>query len=132
MRRCLRDPAVVGGRFDVRLAGRGAVLRAVEWAMNFRSRWSGIHTGDQALFVRATTFRALGGFEDVPLFEDVRFTRRLRRAGRVLALRDRVTTSARRWERGGRFRTVFLMWRLRLAHTRGEDPSDLAERYRHV
>ena len=75
MRRTLRDPAVVGGRFDVRLDRGGLVLRTVEGMINARSRWSGLHTGDQAIFVRREVFERLGGFEPLPLFEDLRFSR---------------------------------------------------------
>jgi rSAM/selenodomain-associated transferase 2 len=129
VRRALRDSTIVGGRFDVRLDGPGFWLRLVEGMMNFRSRVTGLSTGDQAIFVRRDVFRRLGGFEAIPLFEDLRFTRRLRRAGRIVALSDRVTTSARRWLEGGTWRTIVLMWRLRAAHAMGADPVALAKRY---
>ena len=130
VRRTLRDPAAVGGRFDVRLDRGGLLLRTVEGMMNWRSRHTGIATGDQAIFVRRDVFERLGGFEAIPLFEDVRLSRRLRRAGRFVPLRDRVVASARRWVEGGRWRTILLMWRLRAAHANGADPRDLAARYR--
>lgn len=130
VRRALVDPGVAGGRFDVRLDHGGLLLRTVEGMINFRSRHTGIHTGDQAIFVRRAVFDRLGGFEPIPLFEDVRFSRRLARAGRVVALRDRVTTSARRWLERGTWRTIVLMWRLRAAHACGADPKELATRYR--
>lgn len=129
VRRALVDRRAVGGRFDVRLDRGGLLLRTVEGMVNWRSRHTGIHTGDQAIFVRRAAFERLGGFERVPLFEDVRFTRRLRRAGRVVAVRDRVTTSARRWVEAGTWSTILRMWRLRAAHARGADPVGLAARY---
>ncbi len=129
IRRALVDPGVVGGRFDVRLDRGGLLLRTVEGMINWRSRHTGIHTGDQAIFVRRRVFERIGGFEPIPLFEDVRLTARLRRQGRVVAVRDRVTTSARRWIEGGTWRTIVRMWRLRAAHANGADPAELAERY---
>ena len=64
------------GRFDVRIDGRSPLLRLVGWAMNWRSRLSGIATGDQAIFVQAALFRQLGGFPCQPLMEDIEFSRR--------------------------------------------------------
>ncbi len=97
--------------------------------MNLRSRLSGISTGDQALFVRREVFEALGGFPDIPLMEDVAITRRLKRRGRQAALRERVTTSARKWEREGVARTVGLMWTLRLLYACGVSPARLHRWY---
>jgi len=130
VQRTLRDPAAIGGRFDVRLDRGGLLLRTLEGMMNWRSRHTGVATGDQAMFVRRRVFERLGGFEAIPLFEDVRLSLRLRRFGRFVPVRDRVVASARRWVEGGRWRTIVLMWRLRAAHARGADPHDLAARYR--
>jgi GT2 family glycosyltransferase len=118
------------GRFDVRIAGRHPMLGVVAAFMNARSRWTGVATGDQALFVRRTLFERVGGFADQPLMEDVELTRRLRAMGRPACLRARVTTSGRRWETRGVWRTIFLMWRLRWRYWRGESPHALAEAYR--
>ena len=117
------------GRFDVRLSGRLPALRVVEAFMNGRSRLTGIATGDQAIFVTRDRFRAVGGYPDIPLMEDVALSKALKHLGRPLCLRDRVTTSSRRWERDGVARTVLLMWSLRLRYFLGADPGDLARRY---
>ena len=118
------------GRFDVRIGGRGALLRMVSAAMNLRSRLTGIATGDQALFVRRDLFESVGGYAPIPVMEDIELSRRLRGRGPPACLRARVHTSARRWESRGVLRTIVLMWRLRLAYALGVDPAWLAERYR--
>lgn len=118
------------GRFDVRLSGRAMMLRVVEILMNQRSRWSGIATGDQGLFVRRDWFVEVGGFPDVPLMEDIAISRRLKRLGRPACLRAKVVTSSRRWEENGIVRTILLMWRLRLAYFLGADPANLIKDYR--
>jgi rSAM/selenodomain-associated transferase 2 len=125
----LVDPAIVGGRFDVRLDSRRRLLAMVGWMMNQRSRLTGISTGDQAIFVRRQAFDAVGGFADIPLMEDIDFTRRLKRVGRLAALRLRVTTSARKWEGEGIARTIVLMWSLRLLYTLGVSPVRLHRWY---
>ncbi|HEX8392387.1 MAG TPA: TIGR04283 family arsenosugar biosynthesis glycosyltransferase [Longimicrobium sp.] len=118
------------GRFDLRLTGRAPMLRVVERMISLRSRATGIATGDQAIFVRRVWWERAGGFADIPLMEDVALSTTLRRMGRPLCLRATVTTSSRRWERGGIWRTILLMWRLRLAWALGADPERLASRYR--
>ncbi len=118
------------GRFDVTIAGRSAWLRVVAATMNLRSRLSGIATGDQAIFVRADVLRAVGGFPDQPLMEDVELSRRLRARSRPACLRQRVVTSGRRWETRGVWPTIWLMWRLRWRYWRGEPAESLARAYR--
>jgi rSAM/selenodomain-associated transferase 2 len=128
VRRATRDPSA-WGRFDVRIDSPRRALRLVEHMMNLRSRWTGIATGDQAMFVRRELFDQVGGFPDLPLMEDIALSRLLKRHARPVCIRQRVSTSARRWERHGVWRTVLLMWRLRLAYFLGADPRRLAIRY---
>jgi rSAM/selenodomain-associated transferase 2 len=104
------------GRFDVRIEAVHPLLRMVACAMNLRSRLTGIATGDQALFVRREAF---AGFAEIPLMEDIAFCKAMKRRSPPACLRERVTTSGRRWQRDGVLRTVLLMWRLRLAYFLG-------------
>src|SRR5688572_28526414 len=117
------------GRFDVRIAGEGALLALVACMMNARSRLTGVATGDQAIFARREAFEAVGGFPPIPLMEDVALSGALKRGSPPACLREQVVTSGRRWARHGTLRTVLLMWRLRLAYALGADPHRLARRY---
>jgi len=130
VQRALADGAHSWGRFDVRLDAEGWQLRLIEALMNWRSRSTGIATGDQAIFVTRSAFSWLNGFAPLPLMEDIDFSGRAKRLTKPAALRSRVLTSARRWQRHGVWRTVLLMWRLRLAYFFGADPQVLARRYR--
>jgi len=118
------------GRFDVRIVGRARMLVIVAALMNWRSRFTGICTGDQALFVSRGAFDRAGGYPDQPLMEDIEISRRLKRLGPPACLFAKVLTSGRRWEQRGVWRTIFLMWRLRWDYWRGVAPSELAHRYR--
>ena len=118
------------GRFDVHITGQHSLLRVVAALMNRRSRWSGIATGDQALFMTRAAFDTVGGFPAQPLMEDIEMSKRLLRLSRPACLHQRVATSGRRWETQGVWRTVLLMWRLRFAYWRGASPERLAELYR--
>lgn len=127
--RALADGRAVWGRFDVRIAGQARMLRVVATFMNLRSRWSGVATGDQAMFMTRAAFDAVGGFAAQPLMEDIDMSARLRQLSRPACLRAKVLTSGRRWETRGVWRTIFLMWRLRFSYWRGAKPEQLAELY---
>lgn len=118
----------VWGRFDVRFDQDG-IMPLIGLMMNMRSRLTGIATGDQAVFVTRAAFEAVGGFPEQPLMEDIALSSRIRRLSRPASIGARVTTSARRWQQQGILRTVFLMWRLRLAYFLGADPAHLARQY---
>ena len=123
-------PPRVWGRFDVSISGAPAMLRMVAWSMNLRSRATGLATGDQAVFMTRAAFDAAGGFPDQPLMEDIEMSRRLKRLSPPACLGAKVITSGRRWEQRGVWRTILLMWCLRLAYFFGASPEYLAARYR--
>lgn len=119
----------VWGRFDVCLSGTGRLLPYISWCMNFRSRLTGIATGDQAIFVHQPVFESLKGFKVIDLMEDIDLSSRLKRIGPPACLRQLAMTSARRWIRGGVIKTILLMWCLRSAFALGINPTRLNELY---
>jgi len=125
----LANHQTVGGWFDVRFDRPSMWGSIISRMMNWRSRLSGIATGDQALFVRRHVFEQIGGFADMPLMEDIDFSGRLKRAGTTAALTATVTTSFRRWERHGPLRTILLMWALRFLYWIGVSPHRLKNYY---
>jgi rSAM/selenodomain-associated transferase 2 len=133
----LRDRTVAGGAFRVALLpspGAGPYVRAMlaltGRMINLRSALTGSRTGDQAIFLRAETFRELGGYREIPLMEDVELSRAMRATGRTVLLPNRVGTSGRRWEEWGPLRTILRMWRLRLGYMLGMTPERCAGIYR--
>lgn len=126
---CLAVGESQWGRFDVHLSPSDWRLDLVARLMNFRSRLTGIATGDQAIFVEHVLFERVGGFPDVPLMEDIGLCRRLKRRCRPVCLERRVTTSSRRWVEDGVLRTVFLMWSLRVGYALGVEPTRLLRAY---
>jgi len=121
------------GRFDVRIEsaiGSGSAgLVVVAAMMNWRSRLTGIATGDQAIFVRREAFDAAGGFPDIPLMEDLALSTALRQSGCPYCSRAKVITSGRRWEKHGLLTTIRRMWWLRLRYFFGAHPATLALAY---
>ena len=132
VRETMEDDSYVGGRFDVRLSGNNVAFRIIEWLINMRSRLTGISTGDQCQFVRRSVFEQMSGFPEQPLMEDIEFSRRLKRQGRIACLKETVITSSRRWEQHGIMATVWLMWKLRFLYWFGVSPETLAQMYQQV
>ena len=126
----LRTSGRVWGRFDVRIDGAAPMLTIVSAMMNWRSRLTGICTGDQAIFVRRSAFEQLSGFAPIALMEDIEFSKRAKHISPPVAISTRVVTSGRRWQRHGIWRTIVLMWRFRIAYFLGANPQRLAQRYR--
>lgn len=119
----------VWGRFDIKIDSPNPIFLIVAMMINLRTRMTGIATGDQAIFVKRGAFQSAGGYEDIPLMEDIALSKALRVMSRPISIAGKVLTSARRWHAHGIFRTIFLMWRLRLAYFLGADPQKLARLY---
>lgn len=118
------------GRFDVHLQSERLLVRLVARAMNVRSRLTGIATGDQVIFLSRQAWQRVGGFPSIALMEDVEISRRLKGiAGRPACLRARVKVSARRWHERGVWRTILLMWSLRVLYWFGVPPQTLHRWY---
>ncbi|QGY40174.1 glycosyltransferase [Pseudodesulfovibrio cashew] len=130
IRRAVADGAAAGA-FSLSIDSPRPSLRVVALFANLRTRLERVPYGDQAQFVTAQTFRALGGFAAIPIMEDVEFFRRIRRQGLPIAiLPGKVVTSARRWEKEGVLVRTLTNWWLRLRYALGADPADLARHYR--
>ncbi len=117
------------GHFDVRINHSRFIFRLISFMMNFRSRITGIATGDQAIFISRQLFEKIGGYPDQPLMEDIELSKQLKSDYPPLCLKNSVMTSARRWEKYGVWRTIWLMWRLRFLYWRGVPAHKLIEEY---
>jgi rSAM/selenodomain-associated transferase 2 len=122
----LSDPAVVGGAFALAIDDPRPAARLVAWGANLRTRLTGHPYGDQGIFVRRPIFAALGGYAALPFMEDLEFSARLRRRGRLRLLRTPVVVSARRWRAQGYARTTFRNTVIAACYYLGIDPSPLA------
>jgi rSAM/selenodomain-associated transferase 2 len=126
----IRSSRVPGwGRFDVAFDPDSIGMKIVAAFMNFRSRLTGICTGDQGIFVDRRLLERVGGIPEQPLMEDVELCRRLKALSSPVASRVRLVSSARRWHRNGTVRTIIRMWSLRLRYWMGETPEVLARDY---
>ncbi len=122
--------APMWGNFYLRLTGSASIFRLIERMINLRTKIIGCVTGDQCQIVRADVFRDIGGFPDIPLLEDVALSKCLGRLMPPKLIAADVVSSSRRWEERGIFRTILLMWALRLAYSVGIPPRFFSKSYR--
>jgi rSAM/selenodomain-associated transferase 2 len=128
--RVLSDPRVVGGAFAHRFAERTWSLSTISWINRVRYRLTRNYYGDQGIFVRSAVFRAMGGYPDRALMEDLVFSQRLKRRGRRVLIAVPLVTSGRRFLSRGPWRTLGTIVWLLLLHTLGLDTERYAERWR--
>jgi uncharacterized protein len=122
----LESQSVAGGCFEVRFnASKPRSLKMVAAGINFRCHLTKAATGDQGIFVRGRVFKQVGGCPDWPLFEDVELVHRMKKVGRFAVLRSPLLVSPRRHLARGVFRTVLLIYALRLAFWFGVSPFTL-------
>jgi len=119
------------GRFDIQLSGNHFMLIVIEQMMNWRSRLTGIATGDQVIFVTRPAFEQAGQYPEINLMEDIALCKALKKISPPICLKAKVISSGRRWERNGIYKTILLMWSIRLRYFFGADPQTLAFLYSH-
>jgi hypothetical protein len=128
----LENSEVAGGAFSLEFSDMSEALplmRLLQHAINLRARLFESATGDQVIFARRCVLQEMGGVPQVPLFEDVRLCRGIKRKGRFVILPARVATSARLWQRVGPLRGILLHWSFRALHALGASPVFLARHY---
>ena len=125
----LPDSSVVGGAFKVKIDQPGLFFHLASLGSNLRAAATGIYFGDQAIFVRKIVFHQIGGFPLIELMEDWEFSLSMRRVGKTQLLPGPITTSARRWLIHGKWRTAWLMHKIKTLYLLGASPSDLKKMY---
>jgi len=125
----LSDSSVIGGAFKIKIDHPGLFFYLTSLSSNLRATITGIHFGDQAIFVRRDIFLKIGGFPPIELLEDWEFSLSMRRIGKTVLLPGPVRTSARRWLIHGKWRTTWLMHKIKVLYLLGTSPADLKGMY---
>jgi len=128
----MSDEGVVGGAFTLSIDSARLSHKIIAAAANIRSRVTGIHYGDQGIFVKRSVFDKIGGFKDIPIMEDVDLMRRLKKVGTVVMLKDKVATSARRWDKEGAVHATIRNWLLITLYYMGVAPERLYKFYKMI
>ncbi|MDD4238276.1 MAG: TIGR04283 family arsenosugar biosynthesis glycosyltransferase [Desulfotomaculaceae bacterium] len=125
----MSDDSVVGGAFKMKVDHPGLFFYLTSLGSNLRAARTGIYFGDQTIFVRRDIFLKIGGFPPVELLEDWEFSLSMRRVGKTVLLPGPVRTSARRWLIHGKWRTTWLLHKIKVLYLLGARPADLKRLY---
>jgi rSAM/selenodomain-associated transferase 2 len=125
----LSDPKTVFGAFHLGHHPSTAFLNLVALMANLRSLLMKMPYGDQGLFMRRSDYFRVGGFQALPIMEDVDLIRRLNKIGKFKLVRAKVRTSARRYDRNGIFYTTVRNWSLIIRYLLGQSPERLHRLY---
>ena len=121
----------VGGAFDLGIGSERFIYHFISYPASIRSRLTRIPYGDQAIFIRRNYFNRIGGYQDIPLMEDVELMRRIRKRGdKIFIIRKRVITSPRRWEKEGIIRGTLRNWLIIFLYFMGVSPYRLSKFYK--
>jgi len=130
VRRVLCQPNTIAGAFALQIDGSLKGLRLVEKGVSLRSHFLSLPYGDQAIFVKTETFKALGGFPLLPIMEDFEFVLKLRNCGRIAIIPTPVITSSRRWQKLGVWQTTIMNQLAIAAYFLKIPPERIAQWYR--
>lgn len=122
----------IGGCLSQKIDSKKIIYRFIEASGNIRAKLSKIFYGDQAIFVRRDVFFKLGGFDNLPLFEDILFSKKLMRAGQTRILDKKVFVSPRRWQKNGIIMTTIIFWLLSLGLSLGVSFDRLKRLYQDI
>lgn len=120
----------VWGWFDIKQSGSTWIFRVIETMMNWRARVTRVATGDMGIFVDRDLFFKVGGYDVIPIMEDIALSKRLRKKLKPSIQGKPLIVSSRRWQKYGIAKTIFLMWGLRLFYFLRVSPKRLAKWYR--
>jgi hypothetical protein len=125
----LTNPRVSAGAFLFSTDYSSLSMRFIQFWVNIRARVLQLPYGDQALFVKKSTFQAIGGFPEIPILEDLIIIKKLQKFGRILISKSSIKTSSRRWKRLGPWRNTLQNQRILVGWKRGIPIEDLAKSY---
>jgi len=131
IRTALAEPNIVGGAFDLGIQSDRQIYKIIAAAASLRSRITRIPYGDQAIFIKKSFFFHMGGFQDIPLMEDVELMRRIKKKRcQIKILPNKVKTSPRRWQQEGPLYCTLRNWTIILLYLAGVSPAKLIHFYR--
>ncbi len=125
----LAQPNTVAGAFRLQIDGKGLAFRFLETMINWRSHFFALPYGDQAIFLKASVFKKIGGFSSLPIMEDFELIKRLQKLGKIRIDSRAVITSARRWQKLGIWKTTLINQLVIIGYYLKIPPQNLAKFY---
>lgn len=128
----MRADDVAGGGFLHSFDREDSFSRFISFSANARAKIAKRFLGDQCIFIRREVFERMGGYADMPLFEDWDLSRRMRAFGRAAVIETPVVTSGRRIDVWGKPKCLIIWWGLSILFALGVSAERLARYYAHV
>lgn len=128
----LKENKIIGGGFLHSFDKNNLFCRIISLSANIRTFTSHIFFGDQAIFIRKSTFSEMNGYRELPLFEDWDFSSRMKKFGKTKVIKKRICTSSRRIKHWGKIKTLYIWWGLSILYLIGFSEKKLAEFYKNV
>ena len=122
----------VGGGFRQKIDGKNILYRAIEITGNIRGKYLKVFYGDSGIFLKRADFENIGGFPEIPILEEMEFSRNMRKLGKTTLVLPHIHISARRWETKGIVRTTVNNWLITFLYFLKFSPEQLAKLYRHI
>jgi rSAM/selenodomain-associated transferase 2 len=126
----LAQPQAIAGAFPLRIDDPRPSLRWIETFVQWRSQYLSLPYGDQAIFLKTSTFQQMGGYAPLPIMEDYELIQRLKKQGKIYLAQHPVITSSRRWRKLGVWRTTWINQLMLLGYHLKLDPQTLKQWYR--
>ena len=120
---------VVAGAFKIRFDNNAYIYKLIALTSNLRARWLKIFFGDQGIFVLKDIFEKINGFPVIAIMEELPFIKLVKRHGKLKLLDNTLSTSSRRFQKHGVWKTLFLMHKLKLLYYLGINPTILKTKY---
>jgi rSAM/selenodomain-associated transferase 2 len=99
IKNALTDDTCIGGAFDLGIDSDRILLRLTAWCASMKHRMTRVPYGDQAIFIRSDYFHDVGGYREIPLFEDVELMKRIKKLKKkITIIRHRTITSPINWD----------------------------------
>lgn len=122
----------VGGGFHQKIDGKSILYRIIEITADMRGKYLKTFYGDSGIYIRRKDFERIGGFPDVPIMEEMGFSKELRKLGSTKLIKPHIHISARRWEGNGIVRTTVKNWLITFLYFMGFSLDRLAKLYRNI
>ena len=122
----------VGGGFLQKIDGKNPLYHIIAFTANLRGKYQKIFYGDSGIFLSKKDFERLGGFPDVPIMEEIAFSKNLRKLGKTKMIEPRIHISPRRWQAKGIIRTTITNWFITFLYNCGYPLERLAKLYQDI
>jgi len=117
--KALTDKKVAGGAFSLRFNKNHSFLSFLIFLSEVFFRVTGELWGDRSIFIRSQILKDQAELINVPIMEDVRLSRLMKKRGKVVLLKEKVITSSESFFKHGLLRHTFRILKCRIWYALG-------------